>query len=579
LGVLFAGTTTVHAQATDPAVQALAKLVEEEKSLPTPEAEKEYASKLEAAADNIKTLPQYSGALLRIKWKEISSSTLEPAEMLGFERVRDAQRKAYFSLADRYSKVINKEAETGTIDRQRVLALAVLAMSQGRNTPVSPPGKYEKYATARYARSAAGKMIPNLTALSESNDPVTNEVFAAVLRYAQREWQEPAVVKAIEHLLVDSKVPETRLATAKALGDALEELKTPDLQPDAQKARAQILPLLGKAVTDVDPRVRVQALFNVEMISEALSEIAQRADKDMVAALLKVVTDSVVEKALVDERPLVRTLAGLILEDLAKMLVDPKNLTDEEKENLTEEKKKLLEDKRRVLEELKKPIGDALEKALPNLKKGVHDPNIRVRITSLDALGLMRKQAEPAAKDIAGAVADPDRFVRWSATRALRLIGGEPQGDAIANLSKLLGDPDPALQQEAALTLSAYGASAEHAIPALAEHSTRGDQQSRFEMLRAMATILDRAKNAAKVKDVIPHLQKSLALEVPVPNNGYPPSTYRADPTPSQPKLRIQAVQTLSRFGADARDALNLALTDPDLEVRQTAGDALQNLK
>ena len=68
------------------------------------------------------------------------------------------------------------------MERQRVIAISVLDLSEGR----SSSNILMTSAHRGYARTAAAKIIPNLTVLTRSNDPVVNETVALILARAAR---------------------------------------------------------------------------------------------------------------------------------------------------------------------------------------------------------------------------------------------------------------------------------------------------------------------------------------------------------------------------------------------------------
>jgi HEAT repeat protein len=168
------------------------------------------------------------------------------------------------------------------------------------------------------------------------------------------------------------------------------------------------------------------------------------------------------------------------------------------------------------------PFLAGLREALPALTAGVEDPDVKGRRAAIDVLEAMGRQAASAAPALVNALSDRDRFVRWSAARALGKVRPANADPVIAALARLLADPDGDLRLAAAAALGAYGPGARAALPALVE--------------------------AAKARE---------------------------------PELRLAALRALESIGSDDSNALavlSAALGDSDGRVRQAAADALQKV-
>jgi len=165
------------------------------------------------------------------------------------------------------------------------------------------------------------------------------------------------------------------------------------------------------------------------------------------------------------------------------------------------------------------PLLTVLRQALPVLTAGVDDADVESRRAAIDALEAMGRQAAPAAAALVGALADRDRFVRWSSARALGKMRPPNVEAAVTALARLLGDGDCDVRLAAAGALASYGPGARAALPDLVA--------------------------AARSRE---------------------------------PELRLAAVRALERIGSDdavALSVLNSALTDADPRVRRTAEEAL----
>src|SRR5262249_32339037 len=71
------------------------------------------------------------------------------------------------------------------------------------------------------------------------------------------------------------------------------------------------------------------------------------------------------------------------------------------------------------------PLLEALEKALRALAQSLNDPKATVRLAAVDALETLGDEAAPVAPQLAWALTDPDRFVRWAAARTLGRMSPE----------------------------------------------------------------------------------------------------------------------------------------------------------
>src|SRR5262249_54289137 len=146
---------------------------------------------------------------------------------------------------------------------------------------------------------------------------------------------------------------------------------------------------------------------------------------------------------------------------------------------------------------------------------------------------------------------DPDRFVRWAATRTLGKIGPVELDVVLPGLIALLCDPDLDLRLVSATTLQYYGEKAAAAVPALTQVVNKGDVEIRVRAIEALGGIGQAAVEA------VPALVQALGH--------------------SDPRVRFAAASLLGRLkiGGDAKTtvvaALRRLLEDPKEEVRRAA--------
>src|SRR5262249_20699873 len=120
-------------------------------------------------------------------------------------------------------------------------------------------------------------------------------------------------------------------------------------------------------------------------------------------------------------------------------------------------------------------ITDTLKAMVPAISSQIGAVPSRLRIAALTILELLGPEAllgpegKKVVPDVAVALHDADRFVRWSAARALGRIGSTANRQAIDGLGELVGDDDLDVASAAARALEAYGRDALPTVPALAK--------------------------------------------------------------------------------------------------------------
>ena len=183
------------------------------------------------------------------------------------------------------------------------------------------------------------------------------------------------------------------------------------------------------------------------------------------------------------------------------------------------------------------------------------DPDVRVRRAAVDLLETLDREAAPAAGKLVQALADPDRFVRWSAARVLGKLAPAEPTMVVPGLTRLLNETDLDVRISAAQSIAQYGPAAKLAVPALTSKVTVGDPESRVAAIHALQSIGKDSEMA------IPAV--TLAL-------GH-----------GDLRVRMAAAEFLGQLGPMARSAvgaLRVAMLDEKLEVRSAAGDALLDL-
>jgi HEAT repeat protein/S1-C subfamily serine protease len=106
------------------------------------------------------------------------------------------------------------------------------------------------------------------------------------------------------------------------------------------------------------------------------------------------------------------------------------------------------------------------DQAVPPLREAVNDPDVRVRLAAVGALGRIGEPAGLAIEELIGALSDPDEAVRAATATALGKIGPAVRR-AYAGLVKASADPVAAVRTAAAATLKPLGSPVKTDVPML----------------------------------------------------------------------------------------------------------------
>lgn len=189
----------------------------------------------------------------------------------------------------------------------------------------------------------------------------------------------------------------------------------------------------------------------------------------------------------------------------------------------------------------------------------VNDPDVRVRRAAVNFLEYFPESRPTVVGDLTRALADPDRFVRWSAARGLGYFtkdyGPKDAVSAVPALAKMLFDPDFTDRLAAAATLESIGPYAEAAVPDLARAVNFGDVENRVAAMYIIQSI-----GPERSKSLIGCVTDAMKQE--------------------DARVRRAAAETLGKYGPLARNpatvaALRRAMGDEDQEVRINASEAL----
>ncbi len=179
------------------------------------------------------------------------------------------------------------------------------------------------------------------------------------------------------------------------------------------------------------------------------------------------------------------------------------------------------------------PVDAGLQGTLKAMIDDLSDPDYRVRLSAVDVLETLGERAEPAMPALIKRLDDSNKFIRWASARTLGRLAPRRAEEVVPRLSKLLDDhEDPSVRITAAFALEQYGPAAKGAVPLLARVINRGDKDYVIAILHAIQGI---GTDAAAALPNVAWVLRDRSL---------PPS------------VRVEAAQTLGRFGDLAKNQL-----------------------
>lgn len=417
-------------------------------------------------------------------------------------------------------------------------------------------------------------------------DPNAQVRVAGIRALSDLEKAPGDLVTILKPLLTSPQTDATtRRAAAEALGHSLEAYTTAMVKDRPQPyltAVEQVLQAAADTLTDSDALVRRAGLESCQRAALVLEELAHDplapSDRRPVFAPTLNVVDKVLPKLNVcarDRVPELRVGACHVLETLALAvqkfgsykgtpLPPPIDLPQERRLR----KKTSLPSSRSSVQtaaflpppadELPPPLPvdpglqDTVRAMIANLKHA----DYRVRLAAVDTLETFGGQAETAIPALVSALRDYNKFVRWGAARTLGRLHPRQADLVVPGLMGMLDDrEDPSVRIAAASALELYGEHARKAVPTLARVINRGDKEYIIAILHAIQGIgTDAAPTLPNVAWVL---------------------NDRTQP----PSVRIEAAQTLGRFGTLAKDQLSILRdvmnNEPDEDIRNAASIAV----
>ncbi len=202
-------------------------------------------------------------------------------------------------------------------------------------------------------------------------------------------------------------------------------------------------------------------------------------------------------------------------------------------------------------------LAAALSAAVPSLIKALHSPTPDTRLAAAHVLESIGDEAAGVIPDLARGLSDPDRFVRWTLLRTLGRLAPREAKMVVTAAAPLCVDEDIDVRLAALKTVELYAKEAAYARPFIARTIANDDTVVQLAGLKALQAIGDGEG---------PTLQVVADLML---NN-------------ADVSVRVSAAETLGRAGKSAASylpAIERALSDDDDKVRAAASEALLRIK
>jgi HEAT repeat protein len=522
--------------------------------------------------EDLRTVGELRRALLLDAWQDE-------------QQVADVDREARTRVATRLQQALRATMEKG--DATGRLAAATMIGEMG--TTIRGGGR------SGFARS----FTQDLAKLLKDENP---RVVAAAARALSNINPDPKVATSALLSLFESKDVSLRRAAAAGLGNLVRKATASipakgtsitDIAAtpaDVVQVGVAVAPAAGKCLSDSDAGVRRLSADALHQTAAALGDLLPSQEGRPTATLsaperraleplaeLETNTQPLLRalgaqgpalaRALEDSDPIVRLLVRRTLEDMAidrlRFLQRPSGPPGPPPVGLlpagpvNEKEPPLLAsgEESEPPEVTADPLLKGLRSALPGLAAGLKDPDVRIRLASLDVLEEMGPDAASVATAVIDATHDQNLFVRWAAARTIGKMGPVKVDRSVTELARLISDTDIDVRAIAARGLERYGPAAKAAVPALTRADNVGDTENRIGVLRALQGIGRDAQSA------VPAISRALSH-----------SDYR---------VRRTAAEVLGRFGPlakSAEPALRQALSDSEAEVRLAASDALLSI-
>jgi len=506
-------------QPTDPSVVELEKLLGEAPSARTKEEADKHLEKLRAELKKLSSLRELEYALVLRAWvpprREFSDNPNDPKPPeFGLVVLRQALQECSDKYATKWVEVLKTDDAT-----KRRAALTLLA-AKGSVT--------EAYGL----RSALAHLASPL--LDSVEGKKVDEVVAVLRTVGQLPASSKGSLPKLGALLKDHKENAVRVAAAAAIGKAAE---TPAQFHDREnltrliEVNSAVIQFASVGLNDKTPEVQQASL---QSIRASLTATSGRVSNELLGAWRKSVIAAIpdVAKLLASNEKSVALEAARALEAVGKVEMPHHDRPGQPPEA--------------------NEVKTALVKVAPELGKALSHKDTEVQLHSLYALERLGVDASPALAEVCGACEATDLYVRWAAVRVLGRLAARPSDKGVSTLVSRLKDDNADVRATAVLALGMYGEKAKEAVPSLGKLTADKDAALRLLALEALTRIGKEAVGAeAELLDCL---------------------------TAKDEKVRVRAMRAIVKFEAvseKTRTALNKALDDDNLEVRQLASELL----
>ena len=548
---------------------------------PTPRVLEFRLTTLQKKIDALKTVSDLRRALALDEWKEDAGSILKKE----FGDIDTAMRK---EVGRRLAERLHALA-IGDNPNNRLAAASLIAEM---GTSVRALDRNDK---AGFARS----LTPEVILLTKDDKDVG--VRQQALRALGNINAKPEVAaKVFQQVLADDTTNPNQLApdspspkqiAADGLGQMMRVVNLlkkkgqkssgveayPD---DVVRTAIAVVGAIKPGLKDADPQVRASCLRVLQEAGQALGELIPEsfARKDFPPAGRELTDEErreiiklheILQKEIQELSPLSKELRlqePMLAEALADKDVRVRKAAIESLETVANARLRLqrriksvpqIDKDTKTLDLMKEAqtLENLLKNNLTDVVRLLSDSDVAIRRATVNFLENLEESAAPGLPALNAALTDEDRFVRWSAARAIGSIGTDQAAVAVTNLSRLLGDDDLNVRIAAAGTLELMGNLAKGAVGRLTRAIGEGDVESRLAALFALQRM-----DPELTREALPQILACL-------DHG-------------DVRLRRAALVNLTKMGQSANSpttitALRAALGDEDQEVRVRAADAL----
>ncbi len=572
VAAILAGALAVWA--ADPVEELRQILQYDEGRNPSETALEARRKNLQKKIDALKTVGQFRRALVLTAWND------DPLRAVNVDKeLRRIDADMRQEVANRFKNALDQQARSPDANSRLAVANVIAELGPtARDLGLGPNERGPGYARTLFPIVAAltkdsdlGVRQEALRAVSNSN-PVAKEaarVIADRLRndaaLGPRRVAADALgqlVRVVSQLNKPGKVVTTTVIASRAeVIDVLQEvLRTAPigLADDDSNVRSACADAILTATTVFLEFLEVPPAIPTEK-GEALerSQLLKR-DLDEFKPVLSALRDAVAPRqgglvALLGDRdPNSRFIGAEALQSIALV-------RQRLRQRILESARTggAAKDAQSVLAELD-PLGSFLETRLGVLRPLFADSDVRLRKTAVTFALHIDERALPLAPLLIASLNDPDRFVRWTAVRALGNLPSEQVASSAAALARLLRDDDVSVRIAAANALEAMGKYAEGTQAALAQAATAGDAEPRIAAMHALAALGPSAVQAA-----LPQLIEVLSQR------------------DADSKVLVAAAETLAELGPAARGAipsLRRLIGHEDSDVRAAASEAILSI-